>query len=226
MRKWLKAHDKAHRLNWRALSFCATCGLSFFSDITPCASSGYLGCVRFSAPSNRTLIPCSIPHRRGPIRLYHGTGLASATSILAAGVVVGRGRPGTDFGPGFYTTTLERQAQRWAYEQASRDRVPAAVLALDVDHEDLAGLVTLSFVRGDFAAEDFWSFVVHCRLALDGDHGREGGSRLYDVVAGPVSSFWKQRLLIADVDQISFHSPTAQTVLNAAPKEISWISNR
>ncbi|MBB4635456.1 DUF3990 domain-containing protein [Longimicrobium terrae] len=166
------------------------------------------------------------PWTNGPIRLYHGTGLASATEILATGVVVSRGRPGTDFGPGFYTTTLERQAQTWAYEQADRDNAPAAVVALDLSREDLAGLATLSFVRGDFAAEDFWSFVVHCRLALDGGHARWGGNKLYDVVAGPVSSFWKQRLLIANVDQISFHSFAAQNILNAAPKEISWISNR
>jgi hypothetical protein len=161
----------------------------------------------------------------GPVRLYHGTVETHARAIVAAGVSVVRGRTGTDFGPGFYTTTLERQAKTWAYQLARRNRgARAAVVAVDVDREVLASLETLAFVRGDFDAEDYWSLVVHCRTGAI-HHGRKRSSRLYDVVVGPVASFWQQRLLIQGVDQASFHTPAAESVLNSSKRFVSWVSN-
>jgi hypothetical protein len=149
-----------------------------------------------------------------------------AESILASGVRVTLGQRETDFGPGFYTTTLERQAQTWAHERVSGGNARrAAVLAFDIDREQLARLAILSFVRGDFAADDFWSLVVHCRSTSHTGHGRSGANPMYDVVSGPVASFWRQRLMIADADQTSFHTRAAQDVLNDAPRAISWISN-
>jgi hypothetical protein len=44
------------------------------------------------------------------LALYHGTIATFASAIVAAGVRVSLGKPNTDFGPGFYTTTLKRQA--------------------------------------------------------------------------------------------------------------------
>ena len=40
----------------------------------------------------------------------------------------------------------------------------------------------------------------------------------YDVVYGPVSAFWQQRLAIQDVDQVSFHTERSITLLNRSPK--------
>lgn len=165
------------------------------------------------------------PWTNAPVRLYHGTVKAHASAIIAGGVKIALGRSGTDFGPGFYTTTLERQAQTWAFQLARQRKAShAAVVAIDVDRNALATLETLVFVRGDFDAEDFWSLVVHCRSGTK-DHARGvSGAGAYDVVAGPVASFWQQRLTIHGVDQMSFHTPAAENVLNSGKRGISWMS--
>lgn len=46
--------------------------------------------------------------------LYHGT-LDRYVSSILSGVDVTKGRAHTDFGKGFYTTTVERQARAWAW---------------------------------------------------------------------------------------------------------------
>lgn len=168
-----------------------------------------------------------------PLRLYHGTTLPGARQIHEEGVRVSRGRVGTDFGPGFYATTVERQAWTWAWQLGERRRAVPAVVAADVDREALGRLAVLAFVRGDFDAADFWSFVVHCREGARG-HRRTpatgtpgigiqsalapGG--LYDMVVGPVVAFWRQRVTLSDTDQISFHTAAAEDVLNLASWEI------
>jgi hypothetical protein len=71
------------------------------------------------------------------------------------------------------------------------------------------------FVRGDFSAQDYWSFV-HYRRRGATDHRRGvPGKIYYDVVYGPVAAFWNQRMIIADADQISFHTGDAETLLNS-----------
>jgi predicted sugar kinase len=90
------------------------------------------------------------------VRLYHGTLRSHAESLVTQGIQAGMGRTRTDFGPGFYTTTLERQAQSWAYEAAERiSGDAAAVVMIEMDRDQLAELHTLAFVRGDFDAEDY-----------------------------------------------------------------------
>ena len=87
--------------------------------------------------------------------LYHGTIDGHLPAILA-GVDVTKGRRYTDFGRGFYCTTLERQARTWAWE-LSRQRPGSypAVVRFDVDRNALAALEALCFVRGSYDAEDF-----------------------------------------------------------------------
>lgn len=46
-----------------------------------------------------------------------------------------------------------------------------------------------------------------------------------DMVAGPVASSWRQRLLHADVDQISFHTSTAADLLDNSNPFVSWMQN-
>jgi hypothetical protein len=152
-----------------------------------------------------------------PLRLYHGTLEANARSIVSVGVSVARGRPGTDFGPGFYTTSDPDVAEEWAWRfESKRHRRRTAVVAADLDRDSLASLSWLSFVRGDEGADDFWSFVAHCRSSVP-HHGRSARTaRLYDAVMGPVVAILNQRVCIADTDQISFHTPAAQAVLNSA----------
>ncbi|HEX6747760.1 MAG TPA: DUF3990 domain-containing protein [Longimicrobium sp.] len=166
--------------------------------------------------------------RNPVIRLYHGTTADAAREIVQSGIAISRGRDERDFGRGFYTTTLQRQARNWAFEvarESGRTR-SAAVVQLDLARESLASLATLMFVRGDFHAADYWSFVVHCRNGAV-DHGRTShADGLYDVVVGPIAAFWKQRAAMSDSDQISFHTEAAEAALNSSARVISWTASR
>jgi hypothetical protein len=153
------------------------------------------------------------------IILYHGTIEASAKAIAMHGVNVRLGRTHTDFGPGFYTTTLRRQAVMWAFQTAALRALPAAVLRIVVSRKALAGVETLAFVRGDFNARDFWSFVHHCRRGAP-HHNRFGTAKFYDVVYGPVAAFWGQRAIVYGADQISFHTAAAAKCLKR--RNMSW----
>lgn len=148
------------------------------------------------------------------ITLYHGT-LASSVSSILARVDLAYARAGRDFGRGFYATTLLRQAQFWADNLATRSRRAAepAVIAFDVNLDDLSRLESIGFARGDFDAYSFWSLVWHCRqggLA----HSRSTNGGWYDLVVGPVTAAWKQRACMADYDQLSFHTARAVALLN------------
>jgi len=157
------------------------------------------------------------------IVLYHGTIEEYAENMTTDLIDVRRGKPYRDFGPGFYTTTLRRQAEYWAYllsesRRAAGEAAPAAVVEVTLPRTELAALHTLGFIRGDFHAEDFWSFVSYCRCG-GVDHRIGGTSRvhgLYDVVYGPVTADWRQRAIFEGADQISFHTDAAQSLLNAS----------
>ncbi len=101
---------------------------------------------------------------------------------------------------------------------ASGDR-PALVI-FRLARDALASLETLAFVRGGHDADDFWSFVFHC---LNGarDHARIQPAQYYDAVVGPVvASSGRQRIVMLEYDQLSFHTDHALYVLkNAAPQE-------
>ncbi len=163
-----------------------------------------------------------------PLTLYHGTVDIHVTSILG-GVNVGLGRAGTDFGRGFYTTTLQRQADTWAWQLAqtmtrrSSPGVKPAVLAFEINRAALAGLEALWFVRGHYDAADFWSLIFYCRGGgqahnRSGSVGAPGNPAWYDIVIGPVAAAWRQRLTIYDADQFSFHTSTAAAVLDQGRK--------
>jgi hypothetical protein len=159
-----------------------------------------------------------VPWTNQYLVLYHGTVDASATAIVSGPILTVFGRTHTDFGPGFYTTTLLRQAHTWASQiAATKPGTHPAVVELTVSRHALATLESLAFVRGDFDAEDFWSLVHYCRSGAT-DHGRHRllSAAYYDLVYGPVAAFWNQRMSIADADQVSFHTPAAESVLNSS----------
>jgi len=154
------------------------------------------------------------------LTLYHGTLDIYVSSILSS-VDVTKGRAHTDFGKGFYTTTVERQARAWAWQlsQRSRGTLPA-VIRFDVNRDSVAALQCLGFVRGSFDADDFWSLIFHCRTGRS-KHSRGTNQGWYDVVIGPVAASWRQRLTIYDADQISFHTdPAANLLNNSNPRRI------
>lgn len=154
------------------------------------------------------------------LTLFHGTVETAVNSILD-GIDLGRCRPYRDFGRGFYTTTLRRQAEYWAQVEAGKSATPTApvVVAFAVDLHRLARLETLVFVRGEFEADAFWSLVYRCR-EYDSDHGRTTNGGWYDLVAGPVSSFWEQRTAVPGYDQFSFHTPLGVLLLDASSPHV------
>ncbi len=147
--------------------------------------------------------------------LYHGTVDIHVASILAA-VDVTVGGLLKDFGRGFYTTTSRAQATDWANALAAHGPGRPAVLRLTVPRNDLALLETLAFVRGEPAATDYWSFVQYCRT-IGRDHNRPH-TRWYDLVVGPVTGTWKRQTVIPNADQLSFHTPAAEAVLNRSAR--------
>lgn len=152
------------------------------------------------------------------LALYHGTVDAAVAAVLT-GINLNKGRRFTDFGQGFYTTTVERQAITWAWvvSQQHPGTLPA-VIRFDVDRDKLASLEYLWFVRGNYDADDFWSFIFYCRQGKSA-HGRITG--WYDIVIGPVAASWRQRLAIFDADQVSFHTDKAASLLkNSNPRRI------
>jgi hypothetical protein len=171
----------------------------------------------------------SVPRSRY-VRLWHGCIRQQAEAVIASGVDPTLGRPDTDFGCGFYTTTLRRQARQWAWMRhlgmPPHARPLSAhqpvVVWFRVERERLAKLASLVFILGDYHAVDYWSFVQHCRQSggaapsTTGHHERHGmaAPSWYDVVHGPVAAFWQQRVAMSDADQISFHTPAAALVLN------------
>ena len=61
------------------------------------------GALPWIAPRNRRL------------DLWHVCTTADKDAIEKRGIDPLKGRPNTDFGRGFYTTTVERQARHWAW---------------------------------------------------------------------------------------------------------------
>jgi hypothetical protein len=150
----------------------------------------------------------------GPLVLYHGTDGDSAADILRNGVNWRRGNPGNDFGRGFYTTTVLRQAVRWAGVRSAQARAGGqaglrAVLRFTVPRTSLDGLNTLCFILPD-SNPDYWQFVEHCRRR---NPFHRPLSRNYDVVFGPVSKRWRRHIVIPDCDQVSFHTELSRTLL-------------
>lgn len=160
--------------------------------------------------------------------LWHGCTTEDKNAIEANGVDPARGRPDTDFGRGFYTTTMKRQARHWAWSRYTAVRadnprktaIQPVVLWFRVDRHELAGLTWISFGSGDYYNEEFWSLVQHCRQSIPlsapsprtvNDHGGPvaDDGNWYDVACGPVAARWEQRSALLDSDQVSFHTRRA-----------------
>lgn len=161
-----------------------------------------------------------MPWTNGPLILYHGTTNDAATAISEPshtrphGIDFDLCKPLRDFGRGFYLTTVLKQAESWADQkflrhQKSKRAACSAVLRFEVDRDQLASLLSLCFVT-DSAGSDYWDFIQHCRKGA-ATHLLQGNGN-YDVVFGPVS-LGRQRFVIKDADQISFHTEAALIIL-------------
>jgi hypothetical protein len=156
--------------------------------------------------------------RNEPLSLYHGTVGLYADDIEANGIDLAKGRPGRDFGRGFYAARREAQAIRFANEKyrfmlslhrhngSVPDPLCAAVIHYSIDRNDLGQLDTLVFVSPD---QEWQDFVKHCRTTMN---GHKGPGVYYDVVHGPVSTVTNESAL--RLEQLSFHSISAISALN------------
>jgi hypothetical protein len=176
------------------------------------------------------------PPRSDVVVLWHGCTASDKDAIEKRGIDLNHCATDTDFGRGFYTTTLERQARQWAWNRFYRwqkdnpkikgtypvvlrfrvRRYSKSNISSDLDR-GLADLESLAFVIGDYNNDDFWSLVQHCRRSTSTnihDH-KQARSGWYELVSGPVAAFWDQRVAMDDADQFSFHTERSIGILNA-----------
>jgi hypothetical protein len=101
------------------------------------------------------------------IILWHGCCRWDAVAIIRDGVDPTRGDPKSDFGRGFYTTTLREQARKWAWLRHLRSPQPRGnwpvTLRFQIPLDRLAELSSLIFVTEIGESGRYWSFVHHCR---------------------------------------------------------------
>jgi hypothetical protein len=146
--------------------------------------------------------------------LYHGTIDFYQESILS-GVSVLRGRSRKDFGRGFYTTTRLAQAREFASKVSQRIAgSQPIVIRWTLSRDQLARLESVWFVRGGADASDYWGLIGYCRSGGVAQ-GRVVNHGWYDVAVGPVMRSPRRRTVYPGYDQISFHTPASESVLNA-----------
>ena len=107
--------------------------------------------------------------------LYHGSTAAVSRVDLKAGAA------GKDFGPGFYTTTLRNQAEKFARIKARRMGAQTGFVSVFNFAPDPA-LRMKKFARADI---EWLSFILKNRKLGPGGHEPPV---LYDMVIGPVAN--------------------------------------
>lgn len=109
------------------------------------------------------------------MRLYHG----STVEVRKPSLRYGRER--TDFGKGFYTTSLSEQAEHWAIIKKERSKATKAVVSV-YEIDDALLLDTSLHIREFHGVDEAWlNFVVGCRKENAVNHE-------YDLVFGPVAN--------------------------------------
>ena len=105
--------------------------------------------------------------------IYHGgTEIIETPKILT----INRGR---DFGVGFYTTTIKKQAEKWARRQAIHRRMENAVLNIyEYDYENAAKKLRVKAFE-DYSME-WLDLIISCRQTAAFNHN-------YDIVIGKIA---------------------------------------
>lgn len=144
------------------------------------------------------------------MKLYHGSTVTVRKPSLRPG------RKNADFGKGFYTTSNQDQAVRWAHIQRERKGGKRAVVSVYEFDESLLDNPFFNTRKFNGADEPWLFFVTDCRKSRK--HG-------YDLVQGPVANdkvfttvnLFESGVLSAEAailqlkayktyDQLSFHS--------------------
>ena len=149
--------------------------------------------------------------RAPTVEVFHGT-LEAEIDAIQRGVSVRRGFPFTDFGRGFYTTSLEAQARRWATQRVDTAGGCGAIIRFEIDTEALEQFSVLDLAHAD---GEFWEIVDRYRVDQDREpHG-------YDIVVGLVAKSWgRSRVVHPVMDQISFHTADVVRLLDASKQTI------
>lgn len=109
--------------------------------------------------------------------LYHG----SYAKIINPRILTQE--KGRDFGFGFYTTTIQNQAERWAirsarfYSKKTSREENAVVNIYEYDEKSVENLKTKSFKDADL---EWLDFVINCRSDLNYKHD-------FDIVSGKIA---------------------------------------
>lgn len=109
------------------------------------------------------------------MRLYHG----STVEVRKPSLHYGRER--TDFGKGFYTTTLAEQAEHWANIKKDRAKALRAIVSVYEIDDALLSDKSLHIREFHGVDEDWLNFVVGCRKENATMHD-------FDLVFGPVAN--------------------------------------
>ena len=151
------------------------------------------------------------------MKVYHGSTVAVRRPSLR------NGRKRTDFGKGFYTTSVLDQAVRWAHIKQEREDAARAVVSIYEFDETLLDNADLNIRRFTGADEPWLYFVTDCRKSRPHN---------YDLVQGPVANdkvfttvnLFESGVLSAEAailqlkayktyDQLSFHTPRVISTL-------------
>jgi hypothetical protein len=148
-----------------------------------------------------------------PLVVYHGTDEHSALQIMTTTIDPRIGKDPSDFGRGFYVTSILASARYWANQKVRRLTQPCkpAVLTFNISR-DMLGELDDHLAFG-YPTDMFFDFVIHNRANGGGEpnHARSGrdprsGAALspyYDLVYGPVSMYPHRRIRY-NADQICF----------------------
>lgn len=156
------------------------------------------------------------------LTLYHGS--ASDFDIID----LQRSKNRRDFGSGFYTTILEKQAAEWAYRKCLREKKSKYFVYKYLFHQDKS----LSVKHFDGLDKDWLEFIKHNRSKGDIQHK-------FDVIIGPVAddnTMETVQLYIAGIltsneaierlryskvnNQVSFHTEKALRSLQFIGREV------
>ena len=158
------------------------------------------------------------------MKVYHG----SIHQVTTPNVE--KGRPSTDFGKGFYTTTNFEQAKQWALkkQKIAKGGVKAIVNVYEAE-DNLLDNKKIKIKKFDSPSEEWLNFVVNCRRSVFHD---------FDVVFGVVANdkiyttitLYEAQVLTAEetvarlkvdeyYNQISFHTQDAVNELKFIESE-------
>jgi hypothetical protein len=154
------------------------------------------------------------------VTLWHGCLANAAVGIQRNGIDLSLCRPGTDFGQGFYVTSLENQAEQFAwkrYTDQARRKWRPALIRFRLRWDLLSVLSSINFVVPFDDPLRFWSLVLHCRNSVPPGTHKLSKDVWYDLAMGPVARKWKTQ--VEDwpySEQISIHTPQAAAIFNDA----------